>query len=440
MRKIDPPAPSVERPWSHEERKPGVSRREEDTISRFPEAMESALAVRVVIFPLDEELGLVTGSLSPHLQEQLVHLATWMPFARAVQMLKRFSGAQISEASARRHSYQMGQAQQAVQESLPESQMSEAGESDPEEKVLVSPDGAMVPLVGGQWAEVKTVAIGKVERVGAKREVHSTHLSYFSRMEAAQTFTEHATGEMLRRGVDQAEVVGAVMDGAEWIDGFLQEQCQHALRILDFAHAAEYVSEIGQLAQAAGSVLPSDWLPVQLHKLKHHGPTDVLQEVRQLRELHPEEEAFAQKVAYLEKREARMQYPQYQAAGWPIGSGMVESGNKVVMQARMKGAGMHWEPAHVNPMLALRNSACNDCWDEAITSARTFLSQQRLHSRRLHQQQRYEDRVRSLLTGVLRWKLCSTSPTPTNAPPSRPKGSSRPSATHPWRKPFLAKK
>jgi hypothetical protein len=43
---------------------------------------------------------------------------------------------------------------------------------------------------------------------------------------------------------------------------------------------------------------------------------------------------MAKAVAYLEKRESRMQYPQYQAHGWPIGSGMVESGNKVVMQAR----------------------------------------------------------------------------------------------------------
>lgn len=53
----------------------------------------------------------------------------------------------------------------------------------------------------------------------------------------------------------------------------------------------------------------------------------------------------------LEKREARMQYPHYQAAGWPIGSGIVESGNTVVMQARLKGAGLHWAPAHVNPLL-----------------------------------------------------------------------------------------
>jgi hypothetical protein len=49
-----------------------------------------------------------------------------------------------------------------------------------------------------------------------------------------------------------------------------------------------------------------------------------------------------------------MQYPAYQRQGWPLGSGMVGSANKLLVQARLKGAGMHWEPAHVNPLLALR--------------------------------------------------------------------------------------
>ena len=39
-------------------------------------------------------------------------------------------------------------------------------------------------------------------------------------------------------------------------------------------------------------------------------------------------------LAYLQKREVHMQYPIYQAAGWPIGSGSVESANKVVVEAR----------------------------------------------------------------------------------------------------------
>ncbi len=69
---------------------------------------------------------------------------------------------------------------------------------------------------------------------------------------------------------------------------------------------------------------------------------------------------MAENLAYREKREAQMQYPQYQAQEWPIGSGMVESGHKQVMQVRLKGPGMHWEPGNVNPMLALRTAVYND--------------------------------------------------------------------------------
>ena len=254
----------------------------------------------------------------------------------------------MSEATVRRHTYEVGKAAMAVQTT----QESQPSEAEPTSKLIVSPDGAMVSLLKGVWAEVKTVAVGEVEPAKSGESVHSTKLSSFSRMLEVETFTEQATGELQRRGVDQASKVCAVMDGAEWIDGFLDWQCTDALRILDFAHAAEYVSTIGQLAQAAGTAFPHDWLTKHLHELKHQGPEAVLHEVRRLRDEHPDVEEISKKVTYLEKREARMQYPHYQAAGWPIGSGMVESGNKVVMQARLKGAGMHWAPAHVNPLLA----------------------------------------------------------------------------------------
>src|SRR5205823_10917051 len=138
-----------------------------------------------------------------------------------------------------------------------------------------------------------------------------------------------------------------------------------AVRILDFPHAAQSVSEIEQLLRGAGAELPAQWLSEQLHQLKHEGPAAVLETLRTLHRAHPGVEKVAEKLAYLEKRQAHMQYPRYQQQGWPIGSGIVESGNKVVMQERMKGAGMHWAPAHVNPMLALRTAERNRRWDEA---------------------------------------------------------------------------
>ena len=59
-----------------------------------------------------------------------------------------------------------------------------------------------------------------------------------------------------------------------------------------------------------------------------------------------------------------MQYPQFQAQGWPIGSGIVESGNKLVVETRLKGSGMHWAEENVNPMLAVRNVLCSGRWRE----------------------------------------------------------------------------
>jgi hypothetical protein len=59
-----------------------------------------------------------------------------------------------------------------------------------------------------------------------------------------------------------------------------------------------------------------------------------------------------------------MAYPQFMAEGWPIGSGMVERANKLVVEDRLKGAGMHWADGNVNPMLALRNAICNERWGE----------------------------------------------------------------------------
>ncbi len=67
-------------------------------------------------------------------------------------------------------------------------------------------------------------------------------------------------------------------------------------------------------------------------------------------------------VGYLCKRESLMQYPQCPEQGWPIGSGMVESANKVVVEARLKGAGMHWERQYINLMLTLHNAVCNERW------------------------------------------------------------------------------
>ncbi len=177
----------------------------------------------------------------------------------------------------------------------------------------------------------------------------------------------------------------------------------------------------------------------------HQDPRAVLQEITLLLEKHPQVAELATKVNYLRKREQQMQYPLYQQQGWPIGSGSVESANKGVVQARLKGAGMRWERSHVNPMLSLRTAVCHDRWEEAWLLAcqqRRQLGQQR---RFLRQKTRWEAAAQKLSALILRLVLLASPPRPKPCSPKPRSGSMaltgphRPAPNHPWRRRLLAK-
>jgi hypothetical protein len=201
-------------------------------------------------------------------------------------------------------------------------------------RLVVEVDGAMAPLVGGEWAEVKTVVIGEVDETGAEPGTLK-ELSYFSRLTKAASFTRQALVETHRREVGEGRQVALVSDGAEWIQGFGDFHCPGAVRILDFPHAAGYMGEIGRGLFGEASSMADEWQREQRHRLKHEGAGPVLEDMRVL--VQGRETDLSKPLAYLEKREAQMRYPVLQAQGWPIGSGAVESGNQLVVEARWKG-------------------------------------------------------------------------------------------------------
>ncbi len=185
------------------------------------------------------------------------------------------------------------------------------------------------------------------------------------------------------------------MDGADWLQFFTDTHRPDAVRILDFPHAAEHLT---QLLEALGKTemhFPPHMLDRCLHILKHRGPRLLSRMADRLESDLAQHKGVQEHLEYLRKREALMRYPQFQNSGWPIGSGMVESANKNVVEARLKGTGMHWGRKNVNPMLALRNAICNDRWREMWKTALT-------HHRKLqalHRATRAKPRVQACLAG-----------------------------------------
>jgi hypothetical protein len=378
-------------------------------------------------------LELLPGTLTPHAHEGLVRLGAWLPFDKSAQMLEQFLRVKISGSTARRYSEAAGAAYEAVQTEAVERIERELPEPEtgPSQQLL-SVDGAMVPLVKGEWAEVKTLVIGEVtsQQVKGQAVVQTQELSYFSRLTDADTFTRLALVETHRRGLETAQQVAAVTDGAEWNQSFVEVHRPDAVRILDFPHAAQRVSQIGTLCFEPDSATAQQWVTDQLHALKHEGPTEVLAQLQALKQHHPDQPILNENLAYLEKRQTQMQYPTFQAQGWPIGSGSVESANKLVVEARLKGAGMHWDRSQVNPMLALRNVVCNDRWAEAWPQIADRLRQQAADKRRqLQKQRRPQPQPRPPLPDL---PLLPEPPPP--AEPLPAPQPYRPAADHPWRR------
>jgi len=340
----------------------------------------------------------------------------------------------------RRVTLQTGEAALTVCEAEVEGLKQEAPEAPVGvEKQAMSGDGAFVHLVGGEWVEVKTLAIGEVTR-NRRGEVCTQHLSYFSRLSDATRFEEAALLETHRRGLERATEVCAVQDGAEWLQGLTDSHRADAVRILDFAHASEYINDFGQAVQTAGGRLPARWFQGVLHRLKHQGPTGVLRHLGCLAARYPSP-LMQEKLTYLQKRETHMQYPTYQEAGWPIGSGSVESATKLVVEARLKGAGMRWERHNVNPMLVLRNAVCNREWKQ--TWEASLVQRQALHTQL--RQNKSHQRLESAFWFLVIWGVwlhrlshppvaVATAPT---AEVLQRHQTARPGSGYSWRKPFL---
>jgi hypothetical protein len=189
------------------------------------------------------------------------------------------------------------------------------------------------------------------------------------------------------------------------------------------------------------------WLLIQLREVREGDPEIVLGRLRGLAEelaLQAEDATSQAKLAtvrtslaYLEARREQIRYAAFRAAGYPIGSGSVERANKLVVEARLKGAGMQWAPEHVNPLLALRNIVCNDRWEEAWAQIGTEL-------RRQQQERRHATRCRRRAQPAPTVAVTVTPASPGRAarrpqrraqgrPPPPAPVSRRPSAQHPWR-------
>lgn len=339
-----------------------------------------------VIAPFDQQLGLEPyQQTSLELKKLGCGLAVFVPFEIAALLLGQWLPVGVSAEGIWGWVQQMGEREMAYWQS--ELERFAAGDwptgasaPQPEAPLLIGGDGVMVPFrrqAGSpkgaiRWQEVK---VGIVAWWTSHRTRTGKTVTRLTGRRLTAVFGDiddliprlHLTAVLA--GWENAVQVAWLSDGGR---GFwrLYDQlfAADAIGILDFYHAAQHLWKAAAAWWDGRTKQAKEWFQQSRHHLRHGGADGVIADLANalaLPEL-PESarETITQVYNYLSKHQDHIDYQRFQQLGLPLGSGMVESACKWLIQQRFKGVGMRWSEAGFNHLLHLRLAWVNHEFDD----------------------------------------------------------------------------
>lgn len=250
-------------------------------------------------------------------------------------------------------------------------------------RVYLGSDGVLAPMVTAAEKEKRRKnlhAKGMKPRLsrGADQSYKELKLVAFydqgqQRMHCVGTRRDHrAAGVLMSRegrrlGIAQAQEKVAVVDGAAWIRGRIDDaRLKLDAVCLDFYHLSQHVHQARREVMGESSSEGWAWAAGVLHQFKHEGPDAAWQGLcawRSRLRSPAKRRAADRLLTYVSQRLEMTQYPQFLARGWQIGSGPTEALCKTTT-LRLKGRGRRWDAPNAEAIMALETLRRSDLWDD----------------------------------------------------------------------------
>lgn len=333
-------------------------------------------------FPLDDQLQSWDPDYSEALAKQSLWLCGQVEYAAAQQILDQIGHIPVSETTLWRCVQRWG-ARYAAQEQLRAQQANALPrravrpETPNPKRMGVAMDGAMVNVRTEGWKELK---VGDVFEVALRpttdpetgdviEQAQAVANSYVAHLGGPDRFGEIVWAEAQHRGfgaVADTEVLG---DGAPWIWNQAGIHFGTSLQVVDWYHAKEHLYRAAGLAWGEGTAEAIRWAKRQETPLYQGHAEHVAAALKQLAQQHRRVgAALRTEAGYFESQVRRMQYLERREEGWPIGSGMVESGCKR-FRKRFTGSGMRWNRSGLARLLPVRAALLSGRFDEEWSHA-----------------------------------------------------------------------
>ena len=224
---------------------------------------------------------------------------------------------------------------------------------------------------GSTWRENKLGMVFSSDNVrksvNKKGESTSKILKkeYTSYVGSVQEFKKHLFSCALRNGYGIYKVTVILSDGAKWIRNMGEELFPDAIQILDLFHLCENTYAYAKAIFRNDESKYKPWADDIIQKLKNGEKHEVLRMLSKLKNRKIPKNTV-NLYTYVVNNFDRIDYKIYAENGYYVGSGAIESGNKVVLQKRMKLAGMRWSEIPAQNVLSLRAKFESGLWKKAV--------------------------------------------------------------------------
>jgi len=188
---------------------------------------------------------------------------------------------------------------------------------------------------------------------------------YVSYIGTADEFKKHLFACAIRNGYGKYEETVLLGDGATWIRNMKEELFPDAQQILDYYHLCENVNKYAKHVFKMNEARYKPWADQICEALKAGDYQKVLCELGKPN-CKRDKGCPVNLRNYIENNLCNIDYPTYIAKGYFIGSGAIESGNKTVLQQRLKQAGMRWNVESAQPLLTLKAKSESNLWDKDV--------------------------------------------------------------------------
>jgi len=347
------------------------------------------------VFPLDEATNLPEAGYSYFVQELVEQRLGRMTYEEAVSELESLFGLPL-----RKHTVKdLAPTIAAHADPFYEVQGTPPPETEP--GILVAAvDGKGVPIVKDEPAEHK-VRLGKGEKLSRKKEaVVAAVYTIEPHVRTAEDIVrevrdkepapkrpkpqnKHVRATLrgkeeafaaVRAEVERRDPRGekkrvCLMDGSRPLWALALVILKGFTHILDLFHALEYLWKAAHVFHAETSPEAEEFVRERLLDLLAGKVGYVIGGLRQMLTKHRRRLNASQRktletvIGYYERNRRYMRYDEYIAAGYPIGSGAVESACRHLVKDRMEGSGMRWTVPGAEAVLKLRAVYLNGDWD-----------------------------------------------------------------------------